>query len=546
MAIDFSLYLVTGRDLLAPRKDFYETLEQALQGGVTVVQIREKTADTGEFLEIAEKSKSICDRYNVPLLVNDRVDIALAIGANGVHLGQTDMPIAVARRLLPPNAIVGASCNSVAEVRKALTDGADYIGIGAVWATNTKTLDKPLVGVRNVGTMLEMLDGTSVQAVAIGGIKSRNLLRTLYGSVSRTRHALDGVAVVSEIMASTDPKEAATRLSGILQTFKSGSTIPLGFSFGQNVYTPDRVIEQVARLMKHMKEVNPLVHQVRVTKRLSQLHTRYDVHVSTKITNNVVVAQSANTTISIGASPIMATTAQEMPDLARVCDGLLVNIGTLTQDAFAGMLEAGSCMNANHKPIVFDPVGVGATAYRKRAVNELLNTWQTTVIKGNAGELAALSGSAEVESKGVDSVGAGFKDPVAFVRNLARRERCIIALTGKTDYVSDGESVAILNNGHQYLGQITGSGCITGSCIASYCALTSRISNDERPEDGKLARGDVFIATISGILVLNVAAEIAATRGDVLGPGSFFPALLDELVHLTPETATGRVNLQLV
>ncbi|KAL0072650.1 thiamine biosynthetic bifunctional enzyme [Marasmius tenuissimus] len=525
MAIDFSLYLVTSRDLLAPRKDFYETLEQALQGGVTVVQIREKTADTGEFLEIAEKSKSICDHYNVPLLVNDRVDIALAIGANGVHLGQTDMPIAVARRLLPPNAIVGASCNSVAEVRKALTDGADYIGIGAVWATNTKTLDKPLVGVRNVGTMLEMLDGTSVQAVAIGGIKSKNLLRTLYGSVSRTRHALDGVAVVSEIMASTDPKEAATRLSGILQTFKSGSTIPLGFSFGQNVYTPDRVIEQVARLMKHMKEVNPLVHQ---------------------ITNNVVVAQSANTTISIGASPIMATTAQEMPDLARVCDGLLVNIGTLTQDAFAGMLEAGSCMNANHKPIVFDPVGVGATAYRKRAVNELLNTWQTTVIKGNAGELAALSGSTEVESKGVDSVGAGFKDPVAFVRNLARRERCIIALTGKTDYISDGESVAILNNGHQYLGQITGSGCITGSCIASYCALTSRISNDERPEDGKLARGDVFIATISGILVLNVAAEIAATRGDVLGPGSFFPALLDELVHLTPETATGRVNLQLV
>ena len=166
-----------------------------------MVQIREKAADTGEvnvdcdlgtarrldltkpqFLEIAEKSKSICDRYNVPLLVNDRIDIALAVGANGVHLGQTDMPIAVARRLLPPNTIVGASCNNVAEVKKALKDGADYIGIGAVWTTNTKALDKPLVGVRNVGPMLEMLDGTPVQAVAIGSSHplKRNALILIY------------------------------------------------------------------------------------------------------------------------------------------------------------------------------------------------------------------------------------------------------------------------------------------------------------------------------------------------------------------------------
>ncbi|KAL0574696.1 thiamine biosynthetic bifunctional enzyme [Marasmius crinis-equi] len=536
MAVDYSLYLVTGRELLPPGKDFYETLDQALQGGVTVVQIREKTTDTGEFLEICQKSKSICDRYNVPLFVNDRVDIALAVGATGVHLGQTDMPISVARKLLPPNTIVGASCNNVGEVRKALTDGADYIGIGAVWATNTKALDKPLVGVRNVGAMLELLDGTSVQAVAIGGIKAHNLLRTMYGSVSRTGHPLNGVAVVSEIMASENPKDAAARLSNTLQTFRSGSAIPLALSFGTNVSTVDKITEQVASLMKHMKEVNPLVHQ---------------------ITNNVAIAQSANITISIGASPIMATTAAEMSDLARVCDGLLVNIGTLTHDAYAGMLEAGMMdisnivrsllkaefwsgrsMNTNRKPIVFDPVGVGATEFRKRTVNELLNTWQTTVIKGNAGELAALSGSTEVESRGVDSVGAGFKDPVTFVRDLARRER-------KTDYVSDGKSVAILNNGHQYLGQITASGCITGSCVAAYCALASRIERSERREESKLVDGDVFVGAISGILVLNIAAEIAATRGNVEGPGTFFPALLDELARLTPEKVVQRVNIHL-
>ncbi|EEB91438.1 hypothetical protein MPER_10198, partial [Moniliophthora perniciosa FA553] len=128
--IDYSIYLVTGRDLLPAGKDFFETLEQvmlfaSLQGGVTVVQIREKKADT------AEKSAN-------------GVDIALAINASGVHVGQSDMPIAIARKLLPKGAIIGASCNNLEEVKKALTDGADYIGIGAVWATTTKALDKPV------------------------------------------------------------------------------------------------------------------------------------------------------------------------------------------------------------------------------------------------------------------------------------------------------------------------------------------------------------------------------------------------------------------
>ncbi|KAF9268649.1 thiamine biosynthetic bifunctional enzyme Thi4 [Marasmius fiardii PR-910] len=524
MDIDFSLYLVTSRELLPPGKDFYVTLEQALQGGVTVVQIREKTADTAEFLEICQRSKSICDRYHVPLLVNDRVDIALAVGASGVHVGQTDMPIAIARKLLPSNAVIGTSCNNVEEVKKALSDGADYVGIGAVWATNTKALDKPVIGVRNVGAMLEVLDATSVKAVAIGGIKSNNLLRTLYGSVSRTNHSLDGVAVVSEIMASDQPKEAAASLCNVLHEFKSGSSIQLGLCAQPTVYTLDKVTGDIVKLMEHMKTINPLVHQ---------------------ITNNVVIAQSANTTISIGASPIMATSAQEMSDLAQVCDALLVNIGTLTQDAYLGMLEAGTCMNAKRKPIIFDPVGVGATSFRKGAVEELLNTWQTSVIKGNAGELAALSGSTEVGSKGVDSVGTSFKDPATFVRNLAKRERCIIALTGKTDYVSDGKSVAILNNGHRYLGEITGSGCITGSCIAAYCALVSRLAGSELLKDDKLARGDVFVGTISGILILNIAAEIAATRDDVRGPGTFFPALLDELANLTPQILSGRARIEL-
>uniref|UniRef100_A0A0W0GC14 hydroxyethylthiazole kinase n=1 Tax=Moniliophthora roreri TaxID=221103 RepID=A0A0W0GC14_MONRR len=455
------------------------------------------------------------------------------------------MPIAITRKLLPKDAIIGASCNNLEEVQKALTDGADYIGIGAVWATTTKTLDKPVVGVRNVGAMLEMLDGTRMKAVAIGGIKSTNLLRTLHGSVSRTNHALDGIAIVSEIMASNQPKEAATKLRDIIQHFRDSRSIERGLCMSDS-YAVEQILDGIIHLFERMKVVNPLVHQ---------------------ITNNVAIAQSANVTISIGASPIMATTAQEMSDLAKICDALLVNIGTLTHGPYEGMLQAGwdasvtsldlidvvlgSCMNSHRKPIVFDPVGVGATNFRKESVNgvqrcslrylfrlnaifppEILNTWQTSVIKGNAGELAALAGSAEVESRGVDSIGSGFNDPVTFVRNLARKERCIVALTGKTDYVSDGVTVAILRNGHGLLGRITGSGCITGSCIASYCAVASRSFD---VDEGRLATGNMFLGTIAGILVLTIAAEIAATRGDVKGPGTFFSALLDELTLLTPE-----------
>ena len=121
-----------------------------------------------KFLQIATASKALCDKYNIPLIINDRIDIALAVRADGVHLGQADMPVSVARQLLLPGAIIGVSCNTVEQVKRAVQDGADYVGIGTVWATTTKKLTSPVVGVRGVGAMLEVLDGTRVKAVAIG------------------------------------------------------------------------------------------------------------------------------------------------------------------------------------------------------------------------------------------------------------------------------------------------------------------------------------------------------------------------------------------
>ncbi|KAF8070002.1 thiamine biosynthetic bifunctional enzyme Thi4 [Lyophyllum atratum] len=518
-AIDYSIYLVTGRDLLPPGKDYYESLEESIQGGVTVVQVREKYADTAEFLQVAAKSKEICDRYNVPLLINDRVDVAVAIKAHGVHLGQTDMSVTQARSMLPKDAIIGVSCNNVDHVENAVKDGVDYVGIGAVWGTKTKQLTSPIVGPRRVGAMLEILDGTQIKAVAIGGIKSSNLLRTLHGSVSSTNHILDGVAVVSDIVAAAQPRGAAAKLSQIFRSFRCPPTIS---STSEGVLTERGIIDEVARLMTAVREINPLVHQ---------------------ITNNVVATQSANITLALGGSPIMATEPQEMEDLSHICNALLVNIGTLRADGKESMSIAGYSANANKKPLVFDPVGIGASAFRKETVKDLLNTFQASVIKGNAGELATLANSQEVLTKGVDSVGSGFKDPVGFVRTLAKKERCVIVLTGPIDYISDGVSVVALRNGHEILGKITGSGCIVGSSIATYCGAIW--AQSMKGDDGMVVHGDMLLGAVAGVLVLTVAAEIAVRRDDVKGPGTFLPALIDELWSLEPGTMQSLARIEL-
>lgn len=237
-----------------------------------------------QFIKIAKDSKVICDKYKIPLIINDRVDVALAVGATGVHLGQDDMDIAQARKLLPSGTVIGISCNTPEQVAEAVKAGADYVGIGAVWGTQTKDVTNKIIGVRSVGERLKELDGSGVKAVAIGedlsvvptivldyqyedfadffvyigGIKSGNLWRTLHGSVSVTGHALDGVAVVSEIMASTDPRGAAASLSKLVKAFKEEHARPRDLAPSKN-----DIIDRVSELVAKIREVNPLVHQVR-------------------------------------------------------------------------------------------------------------------------------------------------------------------------------------------------------------------------------------------------------------------------------------------
>ena len=194
------LYAVTDRAWTG-RQTLYEQVEDALRGGVTCVQLREKTLAKDAFLREAVELGALCRRYGVPFLINDDVEIALKSGADGVHVGQEDMAAREARRLLGPDKIVGVSAHTTAEAVKAERDGADYLGVGAVFHTDTKTD----VSAMPLSTLRDIRGAVRIPIVAIGGISLENVGR-LAGS------GVDGIAVVSALFAAKNVREAAERL----------------------------------------------------------------------------------------------------------------------------------------------------------------------------------------------------------------------------------------------------------------------------------------------------------------------------------------------
>lgn len=203
--LDLSLYLVT--DKSDDVEKFLKTIEEAIKGGVNVVQIREKTADTLDFYNLALKVKEITTKYNVPLIINDRVDIALAIDADGVHVGQSDMPCDVTRRLIGEDKILGVSAATVDEAKKAEKDGADYIGTGAVFPTATKD-DAPSV---TKSELKEVVESVNIPVVAIGGINLENASQLKDTGIA-------GLSVVSAIMSSDNPKKSSQKLLNIFNS----------------------------------------------------------------------------------------------------------------------------------------------------------------------------------------------------------------------------------------------------------------------------------------------------------------------------------------
>ncbi len=201
MAIDFSLYFVADAGYAAGR-DLVPIIGRAVAGGVTVVQLRGKDLPLHDFLDLAVRTAGILSQSGVPLLINDHVEVALACGAAGVHLGQEDMPLTQAKRLLGVGKITGLSVNSLAEALEAEKQGADYVGLGPAYATSTKTTDLPVLGAEGIRRIKSRL---GIPVVAIGGITEANAGEVIAAGA-------DGIAVVSAVLGAADAERAARNL----------------------------------------------------------------------------------------------------------------------------------------------------------------------------------------------------------------------------------------------------------------------------------------------------------------------------------------------
>lgn len=204
---DYSIYLVTDDGCLQGRA-LIDCVREALEGGVTLVQYRAKTASSAEMYNEALQLKALCDSFNVPLIINDRLDIAMAVGAAGVHLGQDDLPCAAARKLLGEDYIIGVSAHNPAEAKAALQSGADYLGCGAVFGTATKA------DVKKLGTegLTAICKAKGLPVVGIGGVTADN-----YREVRAA--GADGAAIVSGILAQPDIRATVEAIAKVSQEF---------------------------------------------------------------------------------------------------------------------------------------------------------------------------------------------------------------------------------------------------------------------------------------------------------------------------------------
>ena len=203
MNFDYTLYLVTDRQLMSC-DSLTEAVEQAILGGCTMIQLREKELPSLEFYNQAVAVKQVTERYNIPLIINDRIDIAMAVQAAGVHIGQHDLPAATVRKVIGENMLLGVSASSIAEAIQAQQDGADYLGVGAMFPTGTKT-DAESVSMEE---LQKIRTAVSLPIVVIGGINK--------GNAGRFKPmGIDGLAVVSAIIAQSDIKAAAAELKDL-------------------------------------------------------------------------------------------------------------------------------------------------------------------------------------------------------------------------------------------------------------------------------------------------------------------------------------------
>ncbi|PEY42303.1 hydroxyethylthiazole kinase [Bacillus cereus] len=264
-------------------------------------------------------------------------------------------------------------------------------------------------------------------------------------------------------------------------------------------------IQEITKVVETVREANPLVHN---------------------ITNVVVTNFTANGLLALGVSPVMAYAKEEVAEMAGIAGALVLNMGTLRPEEVEAMLIAGKSANAHHVPVLFDPVGAGATSYRTEVARHIPSEVKLAMIRGNAAEIANVINE-KWEIKGVDA-GAGNGDVVGIAKQAADELDTVAVITGKEDVVTDGERTIIIRNGHPILTKVTGTGCLLTSVMGAFAAVEK----------------DYVKAAVAALTFYGVAAEIAASKTVEQGPGSFQIEFLNQLANTTANDIEQYGNIQ--
>ena len=269
------------------------------------------------------------------------------------------------------------------------------------------------------------------------------------------------------------------------------------------------IVSNASDLIRSIRESKPLVHH---------------------ITNYVTVNDCANITLAVGASPIMSDAMEEAREIAAISGALVLNIGTPNERTINSMLAAGKKANELNIPVALDPVGAGASGFRNETVSKLIEQIHFSVIRGNLSEIRYVAGLGGT-TKGVDAsemdMSGDIQSGIDTAKILADKLGCVIAITGAADIISDGKHTVLIENGHEMLGAVTGTGCMCTSLIGSSYAVTS----------------DYFLAAVSGVLYMGIAGEIAFEKVGQKGTGSFRVSIIDEISKLDADTVRRRARI---
>lgn len=248
------------------------------------------------------------------------------------------------------------------------------------------------------------------------------------------------------------------------------------------------------------------------------------------ITNYVTVNDCANIVLAIGASPLMADALSEAEDIVAIASALVLNIGTLNERTVESMLAAGKKANALGIPVVFDPVGAGASPFRNRVTEDIVKNIRLSVLRGNMSEIRFVAGLSAT-GKGVDAsdsdMARGLDEGIDMATGLAKNLKAVVAVTGAIDIVSDGQRTVTLENGHKRLSDITGTGCMATALIGAFLG----------------ANEDPLLAASAALLSMGIAGELAYEEAGMMGTGSYRVALIDAISLLNGKTLAGRARI---